>query len=146
MYGLLADAVVAVHVGYVAYVLLGQLAIVLAAALHREWGRNRWFRLSHLLAMAVVAYEALAGLRCPLSVWEEQLRALAGQSTANGETFMGRLLHDLLFIDGMPEVFFTTMYVAMFVVVVQAFVMYPPRLRGGSGRVALDAGPPRLSP
>ena len=40
---------------------------------------------------------------------------------------VGRLMHNLLFIPGMPPVFFTTLYLAMLVVVLQGLVMYPPR-------------------
>ncbi len=69
-YGIAADLVVAVHVAYVAYVVLGQLAILVAAPFKRQWARNPWFRFTHLGAIAVVAYEAIRGLRCPLTVWE----------------------------------------------------------------------------
>jgi hypothetical protein len=127
MYGYLADAMVCAHVAYVAYVILGQLAIIVAAPMKWQWARNPWFRFTHLTAIAIVVYEAIRGLRCPLTVWEEQLRALAGQSFDSSQTFLGRLMHDLLFIDGMPEVFFTTLYIATGVVVVQGLVMYPPR-------------------
>lgn len=126
-YGILADAIVAVHVAYIAYVVLGQLAIVLAAPMKWEWARNPWFRFTHLTAIGIVAYEAIRGLRCPLTVWEEQLRGLCGQSFNGSDTFVGRLLHDLMFIENQPEVFFTTMYVAVLVLVVQGLVMYPPR-------------------
>lgn len=126
-YGLLADVIVFLHVAYVAYVILGQVAIIVAAPFRRAWARNPWFRFTHLLAIGVVAYEAIYQIRCPLTVWEEKLRALAGQSFAAGETFMGRLLHDLLFIEGKPEIFFTTLYVAMLVLVLQGLIMYPPR-------------------
>ena len=77
--------------------------------------------------IAIVAYEAIRGLRCPLTVWEEQLRQLAGQSFDSAETFLGRLLHNLLFIEGKPEIFFTTLYLAMLFVVLQGLIMYPPR-------------------
>jgi hypothetical protein len=129
MYGLLADLVVAVHVGYVAFVVLGQLAIIVAAPFRWGWARNPWFRFAHLAAIGVVAYEAIFDIRCPLTVWEERLRTLAGQS-ASGESFVGRLLHDLLFIEGQPPVFFTTLYLAVLVLVVQGLVMYPPRWFG----------------
>lgn len=127
-YGLAADVVVAVHVGYIVYVVLGQLAIILAAPMKWQWARNPWFRLTHLLAIAIVAYEAIYNIRCPLTVWEEQLRALAGQPFNGSETFMGRVLHDLMFIENQPEIFFTTMYIAMLVLVVQGLIMYPPRM------------------
>lgn len=128
MYGFLADAVVFVHVLYIAYVLLGQVAIILAAMLRKEWGRNPWFRGTHLLAIGIVVVESFMNWRCPLTVWEEQLRAMAGQSFDGSETFMGRVLHQTMFIEGQPEIFFTTMYVAMMVVVLQGLLMYPPRL------------------
>ncbi len=126
-YGLAADAVVAVHVAYVAYVVLGQAAVIVAAPFRWQWARNPWFRFSHLTAIAIVGYEEIRGLRCPLTVWEEQFRGLAGQTYNVSETFMGRLMHDLLFIDGKPDIFFTTVHLAMLVLVVQALVMYPPR-------------------
>ena len=126
-YGIAADLVVAVHVAYVAFVLLGQLAIVVAAPMKWQWARNPWFRFSHLIMIAVVAYEAIYHIRCPLSVWEEQLRALGGQPFSGSDTFMGRILHDVLFVDNMPEIAFTIGYCAMALLVVQGLVMYPPR-------------------
>jgi len=127
-YGYLADLVVAIHVGYIAYVLGGQALICLASPLKWQWARNPWFRFTHLTAIGVVVYEALYNIRCPLTVWEEQLRGLAGQGFNGSETFMGRVLHDLMFIENQPESFFTTLYIAMFIIVVQGLVMYPPRL------------------
>lgn len=126
-YGIAADAVVGVHVAYCAYVVLGQLAIIVAAPFKWQWARNPWFRFSHLLAIGIVGYEELRGIRCPLTVWEEQLRALGGQAANGSETFMGRVFHDVLFLDNLPEVFFTTVHIAMLVLIVQALVMYPPR-------------------
>jgi hypothetical protein len=133
-YGIAADLMVAIHVAYVAYVVLGQLAIVIAAPLRWEWARNPWFRLTHLTAIGIVAYEALYRLRCPLTVWEEQLRELAGQTFAGSETFMGRLLHDILFVENMPEIAFTIGYCGMALLVLQGLIMYPPRPFRGWGR------------
>lgn len=126
-YGIAADLVVAIHIAYVAYVIIGQLAIIIAAPFRWQWAKNPWFRFSHLAAIAIVAYEEIRGIRCPLTVWEEQFRAFAGQSFNASETFMGRLMHDLLFIDGKPDIFFTTIHLAAFVLIVQGLIMYPPR-------------------
>lgn len=128
MYGFLADAMVGVHVAYVAFVVLGQFAIIVAAPFRWQWARNPWFRSLHLLAIGIVAYEAIMGYRCPLTVWEEQLRQLAGQGFDSSETFLGRLLHNVLFVEGMPEIFFTTLYLSVMILVVQGFIMYPPRM------------------
>lgn len=126
-YGYLADFVVFIHVLYVGYVVLGQVAIMLAAPFRMQWARNPWFRYSHLMAIAIVAWEALNDIRCPITIWEEKLRALAGQDINAGQSFMGRMFHDLLFYQDIPESFFNTLHVAMFVVVVQGVLMYPPR-------------------
>ncbi|HVK18402.1 MAG TPA: DUF2784 domain-containing protein [Fimbriiglobus sp.] len=134
MYGYLADLMVFVHLMYVGYVLVGQLAIIVASAFQWQWGRNRWFRLTHLLAIGIVALEAVMGWQCPLTKWEHQLRELAGQKFDGSETFMGRIVHSIMFPTGpggqaLPEVFFTMLYIAMLIIVVQGLVMYPPRLR-----------------
>jgi hypothetical protein len=127
-YGILADLVVAIHVAYIAYVVLGQLLIIAAAPMKWQWARNPWFRFTHLTAIGIVAYEAIRGLRCPLTVWEEQLRAMGGQVFSGSDTFLGRLLHDLMFIENQPEIFFTTMYLGVLVLVIQGVVMFPPRM------------------
>lgn len=126
MYGFLADAVVLLHVLYVAYVVLGQAVIVAAGTFRTHWGRNPWFRWSHLLAILIVAMEELAGWRCPLTVWEEQLRRLAGQQF-HGETFMAWLSHQLIFAKRWQPETFTAVHVAFAAIVVQGFLMYPPR-------------------
>ena len=126
-YGYLADFVVFIHVLYVGFVVLGQAAITIAAPFRWQWAKNPWFRFSHLLAIAIVAWEALNDIRCPITVWEEKLRVLAGQNIDAGQSFIGRIFHDLLYFPDLPEIFFNTLHVAMFVVVVQGLLMYPPR-------------------
>ncbi|MBO0697757.1 MAG: DUF2784 domain-containing protein [Zavarzinella sp.] len=125
MYGFLADLMVAIHVGYIGYVVVGQLLIWLGWAVGWKWVRNFWFRATHLLAIAIVTFEELTGIRCPLTVWEEHFRELAGQPTT-GETFLGRLLHSLIFYDFQPWVF-TTIYMTTLAVVVLTLIFCPPR-------------------
>lgn len=126
-YGFLADGVVAIHVTYVSFVLFGQAAIVLGALLGWQWIRNLWFRLTHFAAIAYVAWEALWGIACPLTVWEYDLRRLAGQEAGEG-TFIGRWLHEILFYDLEPWVF-TCAYVAFALLVLATLVAAPPRWR-----------------
>lgn len=135
-YGIAADLLVGIHVCYVGYVVLGQLLIIAAAPFRWEWARNPWFRFTHLLAIAIVAYEEINAIRCPLTVWEEQLRVMGGQAFSGSETFMGRLFHNLLFFDNTPQIFFTTLHLAVFVLVIQGLIMFPPRLFRRLGRSA----------
>ncbi|MGL6096165.1 MAG: DUF2784 domain-containing protein [Fimbriiglobus sp.] len=129
-YGHLADAVVFLHVLYVGYVVVGQAVIVAAGTFRTQWGRNPWFRWTHLAAIGYVAFEEFMGLTCPLTIWEQQLRTLAEQPW-RADTFMARLAHELLFSKDAnyrwPPIMFTTVHIAFAVVVAQAFLLYPPR-------------------
>lgn len=126
-YGLLADAIVGVHVAYVSYVVLGQLLIWLGLALRWRWVRNPWFRWTHLIAIGIVGGEAILDIECPLTRWERYFRALAGQEVS-GESFVGRLLHDLIFVDWPPWVI-NSLHIAFTLVMLATFVLAPPRRR-----------------
>ena len=133
----LADVLVAIHVAYVSFVVLGMAAILLGTLLKWEWVRNPWFRISHFVAIAIVALEAICGIACPLTVWEDQLRRSAGQTVADG-TFVGRLLHRLIFFDAPPWVFMVG-YVAFALLVLTSFFFAPVRWKR-SARPALGGG------
>jgi hypothetical protein len=130
-YRLLADLIVTVHFAYVAFVVVGQVLVL--AGLWRGWGwvRNWWFRVAHLVAIAVVALEAIFDVACPLTIWEQRLRELAGQEASRG-TFVGDLLHNLIFVDAPPWAF-TAAYVAFAALVAATFVLAPPQRRGAAG-------------
>ncbi|HVL15815.1 MAG TPA: DUF2784 domain-containing protein [Gemmata sp.] len=145
-YGYAADLLVGIHVAYVAYVIFGQLAITVAAPMKWQWARNPWFRFTHLLAIAVVAFEAIRGLQCPLTVWEAQLRELAGQSFDGSASFMGQLLHDVLFVENVPQLVLDTGYVATMILVLQGLIMYPPRWFRFGKRPAAAAAPAEARP
>jgi hypothetical protein len=134
-YGLLADGVVATHVAYVSFVVVGQLLIWFGWAFGRRFARNRWFRSLHLLAIAIVVFEAFFGIDCPLTVWEYELRLGAGQDVSEA-TFMGRLLHWLLFYDA-PAYVFTIGYSIAGALILGTFVLFPPSFerQASSGQV-----------
>jgi hypothetical protein len=126
-YSLVADAIVAIHVAYVSYVVVGQLLIWLGLALRWSWVRNPWFRWTHLIMIVIVGSEAILDIECPLTRWERQFRLLAGQET-NDASFVGRLLHDLIFVSWPPWVI-NCLHVAFALVVLGTFVLAPPRRR-----------------
>ncbi|MFL5245473.1 MAG: DUF2784 domain-containing protein [Gemmataceae bacterium] len=125
-YGYLADAVVAFHVGYVAFIVVGQLLIVLGWILRWSWIKNFGFRLSHLLAIGIVAVESMSGMTCPLTTLEDRLREWAGQEVSQA-TFMGRCLHALIFHD-LPQSYFDMANVVFALIVVATFLAARPRL------------------
>ena len=127
MYAFLADLVVVIHLAIVLYVVVGQLLILAGWGLKWGWVRNAWFRVSHLVIMAIVAAQGALGVVCPLTIWEGDLRRLAGQSVREG-SFVGRLAHDILFVDVAFETL-TKIYVAFFLLVVASLVGCRPRRR-----------------
>jgi hypothetical protein len=79
IYRLLADVIAILHVGWVLFVLLGLVAILIGWALGWGWVRNRWFRVIHLAFIVIVVIRAMFTPVCPLSTWEKDLRVLGGQ-------------------------------------------------------------------
>jgi hypothetical protein len=126
-YGLLADGIVAIHVAYVGYILVGQLAILTGRWLQWGWIRNPWFRLTHMLAIVIVALEALWGIECPLTGWEADLRRLAEQEVSEA-TFIGRIFHNILFYD-VPAWILNACYIGFALLVLGTLVLIPPRFR-----------------
>ena len=118
----LADAVLIVHVLFVLFV-VGGFALILAGAWRWGWVRNRWFRYLHLAAIAFVALEALVGMTCPLTVWEDALRG-----GGSAESFVGRWVRRLLYYRA-PEWVFTVLYVAWTAATLATLKLVPPRAR-----------------
>lgn len=124
-YGLLADVVLAVHLAYLSYAVFGQVLIWLGWTRRWLWVRNPWFRWTHLFLMGIVGGEALLNLECPLTGWERQFRQLAGQEVS-GEPFLGRLLHNLTFMDW-PLWALNSLQAAFALAALGTFVLAPPR-------------------
>ncbi len=118
---MVADALLVVHFLIAAFVVGGLLGVWLGAALGWRWIRNRWFRYLHLGAIVFVAFEALAGIACPLTVWEDLLRG-----GVRPESFVARWVQRLLYYRA-PEWVFTTAYVAWSLATLLTLWLVPPR-------------------
>jgi len=125
IYRLLADLVAVVHFAYVAFVVLGWAAILVGLVRRWGWVRNFWFRMIHLLLIAVVVAEALGGVVCPLTTWERELRVLAGEEAQPG-SFVGRLVNAVLFYD-LPEWVFRVLHCLFGAAVLLTLILAPPR-------------------
>ncbi len=126
IYAFLADTVVAIHLAYVGFVVLGLLAILVGRLMNWRWIRNPWFRFTHLSMIGIVVVEALLSITCPLTTLEYYLRAEAGQSFNEG-SFIGRLSHNVLFFDFPPQ-YFLVGYCLFGAVVLATLILVPPRM------------------
>lgn len=118
-----ADVLLVVHFVIAAFIIAGLLLVWLGAAFGWEWVRNPWLRYLHLGAIAFVAAEALLGIACPLTVWEDVLRG-----SVRPESFVGRWVQRLLYYRA-PEWVFTAAYVAWTLATLLTLRLVPPRRR-----------------
>lgn len=120
---MLADVLLVVHFLVVVFIVGGLVAVWLGAALGWRWVRNPWFRYLHVAAIGFVAAEALLGIACPLTVWEDMLRG-----GGRPESFVGRWVQRLLYYRA-PEWVFTAAYVAWALATLATLRAVPPRRR-----------------
>jgi len=117
---MMADLVLIVHFAFVAFVVGGLALIWIGAAFGWRWVRNFWFRVAHLAAIVFVAGEALVGVWCPLTVWEDALRGVHGE-----KSFVARWIHRVMFYD-FPGWMFTVAYVLFALVVAASWWLVRP--------------------
>jgi hypothetical protein len=122
--GLLADALLGLHVAIVLFV-VGLLPLVLVGgALGWRWVRHSGLRLTHLGLMIFIAAQTWLGQLCPLTVWEQALRRTAGQGSY-GESFIEHWLSRLLYWDA-PWWVFVVAYTGFALVVLLAWWWVKP--------------------
>jgi hypothetical protein len=92
MYSALADAVVALHLGFVLFVALGGLLVL-------RWRRLAWLHLP--AAVWGVAIE-WGGWACPLTPLENHLRESGGGEAYSGD-FVARYLMPVLYPEGLTR-------------------------------------------
>ncbi|MBI3899165.1 MAG: DUF2784 domain-containing protein [Gammaproteobacteria bacterium] len=103
---MLADVILVTHALIVGFIALGFVVIPLGNLCHWRFVRHRSLRLLHLGGILFVAAEALLGITCPLTVWEDALR---GATDGDGG-FIVRWLSWLLYYN-VPLWIFSLIYV-----------------------------------
>jgi polyferredoxin len=121
MPSIMADVLLVVHFLIAGFIVGGLLAVWMGAALGWAWVRNPVFRYAHLAAIAFVAAEALLGIACPLTVWEDLLRG-----EVRAESFVARWVRWALYYRA-PEWVFTAAYVAWTAATLVTLRLVPPR-------------------
>ena len=116
----IADLVLALHFGIAAFITLGLILIPIGGYLGWSWVRWRRLRITHAGLMIFVAFEAVVGMTCPLTIIEANLRR-----TAAPESFWAYQLERLLYWD-LPLSFFLWLYVACAIWVAWLWWRVPP--------------------
>ena len=122
---LVADIILLVHVLFVIFVVLGLVLIFIGNALAWSWVRNPWFRLMHLIAIAVVVVQSWLHIMCPLTTIEMELRSLVGDTAYSG-SFISHWLEVILYYQAPPWVF-VVCYTTFGAIVVTGWFWVRPR-------------------
>lgn len=125
----LADALLALHVAIVLFV-VGLLPLVIAGGW--RWVRHRGLRFTHLALIWFIAAQSWLGQLCPLTVWEQDLRRMAGQA-AYRESFIEHWLSRLLYWD-LPWWVFVAAYTAFAALVAGAWWWVRPHASSPGAR------------
>ena len=120
---LLANAVLALHLALVLFVVGGLVLIVGGNLAGWRWVNRPLFRLLHAAAIATVVAEAWLGLTCPLTTLEMWLRERAGAPTYGGG-FIEHWLQWLLYYDA-PGWIFLLLYTVFGMLVAAAWWYFP---------------------
>ena len=125
IYLLAADAILIMHLLFVAFVVIGLLLILLGKTRGWSWIRNPWFRLGHVAAIGVVMVQSWFGVMCPLTIWEKALRVHAGEAVYAG-FFISHLLETILYYRA-PMWVFAVCYTLFGAIVVASWIWARPR-------------------
>jgi hypothetical protein len=126
LYVLAADAILVSHVLLVAFIVVGLVSIYTGKWLSWSWVRNYWFRLLHLAAIMIVVLQSWLGVVCPLTIWETEMRELAGGEGYEG-SFIQYWLQSILYYEAPAWVFIVAYTVFAGVVVASWFIVPPER-------------------
>jgi len=122
-----ATSVLALHLAIIAFNVASCVLIPVGAWRRWRWVREFWFRLAHLLSLAVVALQALLGRACFLTIW---------QGDVSGASHVQPLIAgwiDRLIYWPLPLWVFAVAYGVVFVYVIALWVFVRPRMPGSHG-------------
>lgn len=124
LYLLLADLLLYLHFAVVAFLVGGFVVIWIGR--WRGWGfvQRFGFRVTHLLTLAFVTAQALAGRLCPLTIWENALRERAGAGARYPGSFIAHWMERVLYHDVDPR-WLACVYVLFFAAVLATWWLAP---------------------
>ena len=122
---LAADAILLLHALFVAFVVAGLALILIGKFRAWSWVRNPWFRLAHLVAIAVVIVQSWVQVVCPLTILEMALRSRGGDATYSG-SFVSHWLDTILYYQA-PAWVFVVCYTAFGAIVAACWLYVPTR-------------------
>jgi hypothetical protein len=132
LYLVAADAILFIHVAFVAFVVFGLVLILVGKLCSWAWVRNPWFRSAHIASIGFVVLQSWFSAICPLTTWEMALREKAGDAVYSG-AFIAHGLESILYYRA-PAWIFVVSYTLFGLLVAASWLWVRPRRinKGGS--------------
>ena len=130
LYQPLADLVLLLHALFVVFVVAALLLTIVGGYCRWQWILNWWFRVVHLVSIAVVVAQSWAGLICSLTSLEMWLRGQAGGEQYDG-SFIQYWLQRFLYYDA-PGWVFVAAYTVFGLLVIITWIRFPPQKKPGT--------------
>lgn len=123
-YKIIADSIVMIHFAWILFMITGFI-LTIRGFYHKEFF-DRWlFRTIHFIGIAYVSLLAIMGKYCPLTLWENALRAEYGSNLTYPGSFIIQYTERLVYPDINPWIIvIPTIFIAVFTIVV--FILKPP--------------------
>ncbi|HEX5354310.1 MAG TPA: DUF2784 family protein [Rhodanobacteraceae bacterium] len=123
-------SILVLHLAIIAFNIAGCVLIPIGAWQHWRWVREFWWRLIHLLSLAAVALQALAGRACFLTIWQGDV-----SGTPHAQPLIASWIDRLIYWP-LPLWVFAIAYVVVFAYVIALWLCVRPRMpwRRGAGQ------------
>lgn len=116
-----ATFVLALHLAVIVFNVAGCLLIPVGAWRGWQWVREFWWRLAHLLSLAVVAAQALSGRACFLTIWQGDI-----SGTSHVQPLIASWIDRVIYWS-LPLWVFAVAYAVVFVYVIVLWIVVRPR-------------------
>jgi len=125
--GLIADAVLALHFAFIAFVVGGLVFVVVGNLRAWRWVNRFWFRTAHLAAIGFVVAESWLDMPCPFTTLEAWLRSREG-APSYSQGFIEHWLQRLFAYEVPPWAYSTT-DATIGLLTLLAWWFFPPQRR-----------------
>jgi len=131
----LATAILSAHIGIILFNLAGLIVVPIGAARGWHFVHIAWWRLLHLVLLAAVAGQAVAGRACILTLWEADFAGAGANPTPLIMSWVDRLIYWNL-----PIRVFAVFYAAVFGYALALLWLVPLRRARQQKRSVADSG------
>ena len=125
LYQNLADLVLLLHALFVVLVIAALILTIVGGYRRWPWIRNWWFRVTHLVGIAIVVALSWVGVLCPITSLEMWLRGRSEGMQYDG-SFIQYWFERFLYYHA-PEWVFVIVYTVFGLLVIIAWIRFPPQ-------------------